>query len=157
MDDLATLQKAKTVFENLCTALDNKGLKFQRNDDELSIYLIMNGDDIPMHINMRVDADRQLISVISIFPFDICEDKRVDATLAVCYVNDRLADGSFDYNIKDGTLLFRMTASFRDSLIGEEAFIYMLACSSTTIDAFNDKFLMLDKGMITLEQFIEND
>ena len=47
-----------------------------------------------------------------------------------------------------------MTNSFLESKISEEVFAYMLYCSCQTIDEYNDKFLMLAKGMISIEQFL---
>ena len=46
---------------------------------------------------------------------------------------------SFDYNIRDGSITFRMTASYRESVIGEGLFNYMIDCAAATVDEFNDK------------------
>ena len=83
------------------------------------------------------------------------DDKRLDMAVAVSAANNLLVDGSFDYDIKQGRMFFRMTSSFRESLVGKDLFTYMLLCSCKTIDDFNDKFMMLAKGLITLEQFFE--
>jgi hypothetical protein len=48
-----------------------------------------------------------------------------------------------------------MTTSYIESLLGEAVFKYMLACAAQTIDAYNDRFFMLSKGMLSVEQFIE--
>ena len=51
-------------------------------------------------------------------------------------------------------MYYRMTNSFMESVISEEVFAYLLYASCNVIDDFNDKFLMLAKGMLTLEQFL---
>ena len=94
---------------------------------------------------------------MSRFPFDIPEDKRVDAAIAVCVANYYLVDGSFDYDITEGTITFRLTSSYRESSLGEDLFEYMIMCSAATVDAYNDKFFMLAKGMMTVQQFIEQE
>jgi hypothetical protein len=66
-------------------------------------------------------------------------------------------DGCFDYDLSDGQILFRLTSSYRDSLLSEALFEYMVMVSASTIDKYNDRFFMLAKGMISLEQFIEMD
>ncbi|MBR6742530.1 MAG: hypothetical protein IKM09_03700, partial [Clostridia bacterium] len=94
--------------------------------------------------------------LISHMPFVIHEDKRLDVAIAVTALNNRLVDGCFDYDIKSGHMFFRMTNSFIDSRLDEEVFAYMLFCACKTIDDYNDKFLMLDKGMLSLEQFLSS-
>lgn len=76
-----------------------------------------------MEINIKVDSDRQLIVILSHLPFVIPENKRLDATVAVSVVNNKLVDGSFDYSIADGHMFFRMTSSFNESEIGNELFV----------------------------------
>ena len=57
----------------------------------------------------------------------------------------------------NGRLFFRMSNSYRGCLPGQEIFDYMIFTSCHTIDEYNDKFLMLSKGITTLEQFLEAD
>lgn len=90
-------------------------------------------------------------------PFDIPEDKRIDMAIAVNIANYGIIDGSFDYDISDGDLRFRMTTSYRESILGKELFEYMFMVSALTTDEYNDKFMMLAKGLISIEQFIDSD
>ena len=53
-------------------------------------------------------------------------------------------------------MMFRMTSSYRESTLCEELFKYMIMVASSTVDGYNDKLFMLAKGMITIQQFIEN-
>lgn len=43
------------------------------------------------------------------------------------------------------------------TLLCKELFEYMLMVSAATIDEYNDKFLMIAKGMISFEQFLESE
>ena len=67
-----------------------------------------------------------------------------------------MADGSFDYDLSNGAIVFRMTASFRDSVIGEGLFQYLISCSCAMVDKFNDQFLAIDKGLLSIGDFIAN-
>ena len=69
----------------------------------------------------------------------------------------RLADGSFDYDITDGMIGFRLTYAFHDSVIGENLLQYMISWSLAVIDKYNDKFLAIDKGFLSLQDFINSD
>lgn len=71
-------------------------------------------------------------------------------------VNDMLVDGSFDFDMAKGRVSFRLTASYIESILGKELFECMLMVSATTIDEYNDKFLMIAKGMISFDQFLES-
>ncbi len=90
-------------------------------------------------------------------PFKVPEDKISEMAIAVAVANNGLRDGSFDFDVSDGKILFRMTACYIDSILGKELYRMMLIVSSNTIDRYNDKFLMLSKGIVSLEQFIESD
>ena len=76
-------------------------------------------------------------------------------SIATCQANYRLADGSFDYDFREGKVFFRMTSSYRDSLISQNLLEYMMACAAFTVDAYNDKFLMLAKGQMAIEEFFK--
>ena len=154
MAEQKNLEQARVVFGTLCRALDKNDWKYKKDEDKLSIECGVQGDDLPMDITVRVDADRRLVLLISHMPFVVREDKRLDAAIAVSAVNDRLADGSFDYDIESGHMFFRMTNSYIESEVSDEVFSYMLACSCFTIDEYNDKYLMLAKGIISIEQFL---
>ena len=148
-------EQALAVFNGLCANLDAHEFHYQRHEDRLTIEGTARGNDFPMEINIEVDEDRQLVILLSHQPLVVPEDKRLDMAVAVSVVNNSLIDGSFDFDLKGGHMFFRMTSSFRDSLVGDELFTYMIAVSLHTIDEYNDKFFMLAKGMMTLEQFLE--
>ena len=156
MVEQENLIRAKAAYEALCKCLDNNGWSYDKDDESFAIQCSAKGDDLPMPITVKVYPDRQVVVLISHMPFDIPEDKRIDIAVALCRVNNRVVDGSFDYDITDGTLYFRLTSSFVKSEINEETFNYMIYCSCSTIDEYNEKFLMLAKDLITLEQFLES-
>ena len=47
-----------------------------------------------------------------------------------------------------------MTNCFIESELSPECFSYMLICACQTIDKYNDKLLMVAKGVISLQQFL---
>ena len=79
----------------------------------------------------------------------------MEAAIAVCVANYGLVNGCFDYDLNDGEIRFRMVQSYRDSIIGNEVYNYMLIVGANTVDKYNDRFLMLFKGMLDLEKFVE--
>ena len=153
MDELH--ERALQVFDKLCETMDGHGWKYSPDRDALRIESGAQGEDLPINLIMSVDEKRQLVRLLSGMPFRVKEDKRLDMAVAVSVVNNRLVDGSFDFDVSTGILGFRMTCSYRESILGSDLFSYILFCSCKTIDDFNDKFMMINAGLVSLDQFIE--
>lgn len=147
--------KAQKIYKDMVKALKRKDWNFIEEEKELAIISSYTGDDIPVRFIIRVDAEKEVIQYFSPLPFDIKEDKRVDAAVAVCVANYGLVNGGFDLNITDGDIRYRLTTSFRDCEIGEDFFYDMMAVAVTTTDEYNDRFMMLNDGLMTLQQFID--
>ena len=154
MVDKKMMELAKQVYRTLCKAIEKRKWNFGKDEEKLLVHFSVNGDDIPMQFILIVDAERQLIRVMSPLPFKISESKRIEGAIATCAASFGMADGSFDYDLSDGTIVFRMTASFIESLIGEGLFQYMISCSCAMVDKYNDQFLALDKGIMSITDFI---
>ena len=69
--------------------------------------------------------------------------------------NYGMVDGCFDYDYLNGVIIFRLTSSYRESLIGKDMLGYMLMCSCHTIDDYNDKFLSVAKNSMTIDEIVE--
>lgn len=154
MADEKMLQAQKT-YNTICSMLRNKGWKFEERKDDLIITCGACGDDLPMDIIICVRPENQVVSLFSPLPFKIESSKMIDCALAVCVANNGLINGSFDYDIADGKICFRVATSYRDAELSEAIFNYMLMISVITVDEYNDKFLMISKGVMSIEQFIE--
>lgn len=154
MSEQKNLEQAKVTFDTLCRALEKQEWDYKKYEDKFVIECGAQGADLPMKITVEVNPKNLLVILLSRLPFVIQEDKRLDVAVAVSAINNALVDGCFDYDISTGNIYFRMSNSFIDSKIGEEVFIYMLICSCQTIDEYNDKILMLAKGMLSIEQLV---
>lgn len=150
-------ERALRTYQTLCQMLDSEGWHYDKDDERLSIYCTAQGEDLPIDIRMTVNEQVQTISLISRLPFVVSEEKRMEVAVASTVVNNRLVDGSFDFDLQNGRMYFRITNSFMDCELSKEAFRYILFCACGTIDDYNDKFLMLDKGMLTLESFMNDN
>ena len=154
MVDEKKMELAKQVYQTLCEAIERREWNFGKDEEKLLVHFGVSGDDIPMQFILIVDAERQLIRLMSPMPFKMSESKRMEGAIATCAASFGMADGSFDYDLSDGTIVFRMTASFRESLIGEGLFQYLISCSCAMVDKYNDQFLALDKGIMSITDFI---
>lgn len=157
MSELKDIELARSTFNTLCKSLDNNNWKYKPDVEDMSVFFCARGEDLPIDINIKVDAERKLVWLASKMPYNILEDKRVEIAVAVSVINNSLIDGNFDYDIKTGNLYFTMTNSFIESRLSENVFSYMFFCACQTIDEYNDKLLMLSKGVISLEEFISDN
>lgn len=155
MSEDKELKQARTVFKTLCEMLDDHEWHYKKNEEELSIECGAQGDDLPIEIVIQVDKGRQLVTLLSQMPYAIPENRRTALAIAVSQANNGMVDGSFDYDYLSGRIVFRLTSSYRSSLIGKEMLAYMLMCSCYTVDEYNDKFLMVAKNEMTNEEILE--
>lgn len=152
MADEMKRKKAEEVYGVLCKALDERNWRYEKEEEKLTVRFNVSGDDLSMRFRVAIDEQRDIIRLFSWMPFQM-KERRMEGALATCYVNYRLVDGCFDYDLKDGSILFRMTASYRGSLIGTGLIAYMIDCACGTIDDYNDRFLMLEKGRLEPSDF----
>lgn len=155
-DQEQLMKMGQNVYETICKMFDDRGFHYERHDEDLVITCTLNGEDIPMDMIFFVRAERQIVQLISPLPFKIPEEKTVDIALAVAHANDGLIDGSFDFDMNKGRIAYRLTASYIESILGKTLFEYMLMVTAHTVDDYNDKFMMIAKGMYTVEDFIKN-
>lgn len=157
MSDVNKEALAESVFDNLCKTLDDREWNYKKHEEDFVVTFTARGDDLPMDFVLAVDVDRQMLRLFSRLPFTVDEDKRMEMAIATCDASNRLADGNFDYDITTGKISFRMTTTFRNSVIGNELFDYLIVTSFITVDEFNDKFFALSKGVLSLEDFLNNE
>ena len=147
----------RNVFNTMTDMMDAKGWRYKKYEDDLSIMTQFSGDDFSMDLMVIVKPKQKVVAVYSILPFEMPEDKRIDGALAVCAANYWMVDGGFDYDVRNGKIMFRLTSSYRNSILSEELFEYMIGVSCSTIDQYNDKFFMIAKGMMSVQDFIKQE
>ena len=156
MADEIKMTAAKAVYETACKVLDAIGWTYDRHEEDLALSFNVSGDDLPMELVFRIDAEREMIVLFSVMPFEMAEDKRIDGAIITCAANFECVDGSFDYDISSGRIAYRMTQSYRSSSIGEKVFRYMLKMGCAMIERYNDKFLAVNKGYMSIEDFFKS-
>ena len=155
MAEQRDLKQAQVAFATLCEMLNENGWKYDANPEKLAVSCGVRGDDLPIELVIDVNADRQLVTLMSKLPYAIPEDKRVDVAVAISAINYAMVDGSFDYNFLTGSIIFRMTTSFKGSLISKKVYEYMVLLSCKMVDDYNDKILMFSKDKLSLEDLLK--
>ncbi len=146
--------KALEVYSTVKEHLDDHHMHYQANDKNLAITLISVGDDLPMPLLIEVHEDRQVLRLVSPLPAKMPEDKRVEGAIATSVANYGLINGSFDYDMRDGEIRFRITTGYHGTKLSKDLVHYLIACTLSTVDHYNDKFFTLAKGMTGIDDFI---
>ncbi len=157
MIDEKKMELAKQVYKTLCDANERREWKLGKDEENLLVHVGVSGDDIPVQFILVVDAERQLVRLMSPMPYKMSEGKRMEGAIATCAASYGITDGSFDYDLSDGETVFRMAASFRESLIGEGLLQYMISCSCAMVNKYNGKFLTIYKGLMSITDFIAKE
>lgn len=153
----AEIKKAKQIYNSLCSFLDENHLVYDRDDENLCTDFGFKGDDVPIHLIMKISPDSQFITLCSFLPFEMDINMPVENALAVCFVNNILLQGNFDLDMSDGSIYFRLVTSFIDSLIDKSVFHNMIQTALNTVETYNDQFDSLRKKEITLAEFIKKN
>ncbi len=151
------MEKAKKVYEDLIAYFEEKNWNYTKYDDQLALRSGMIGEDLPMDFLLIVIPQNECVALYSPMPLKVPEDKKVDFALAVCVANKGVAQGNFDFDIESGDLAYRAMTIYGDSTISSDVFEKLLMIGMHTIDDYNDQFLMLSMGAITLDKFVELD
>ena len=145
-----------SLFEKCCNRLDEAEWNYRKdkNGDEDIIVFTATGNDLQMNCIMRFNGE--ILTLYSRMPVVFEGDKLSDGLMAVNEINKKLALGSLDFDIEDGTVDYRVCNIFSScTLYDGDIFLNLISLLLSTVDRYNDKLFMLGKGIISLTQFME--
>lgn len=146
---------ARQTYRTLLSAIEANEWVCSHNDAQLALNFGVHGDDLDMEFYVLVDAERQIVRLISRLPFKFPGNKIYEGAIATGVANYALVDGNFDFDITSGDVIFRMTTSFLSSVVSKDAFINLVNYAAWAVDRFNDKLFMVSNGMMSLDDFIK--
>lgn len=147
---------AKKVYRALLRAVEMNGWTCDKDDENTSVTIAVQGTDLPITFSVFVDGEKQLVKLLSRIPIEFGKDKITDGAVAVCNINYALTDGRFDLDATDGLVYYRMTATFFESDLSQVALLYMINYATWAIDTFNGKLLAISAGNLSVEDFLAN-
>ncbi len=152
-EDMA--KQARRVFKTACTIFDEKGFKCEKDEENFSISCCMQGDDLDITIEIKIDPEVYSVLVYSVMPFRVLPEKKDAMAVAVSRANWGLPDGIFDYNYEHGKILFRTNMCYKDSLISNDVFNYMVGIVCYFVDKYNDRFFAVSKSDMTFDEIMK--
>lgn len=145
--------EAKTVYQTLCRTLDNMKWHYDPEPENFVVRTSAVGNDLSMKLYMKVDVERSVMYLKSPMPFNVPPEKRSIMCEALIIANWAMLNGSFEMDLSDGYMGFKVVIPFMESLLGEKACRYMINMSCQMVDLFNDKFEAVNNGTMTLRDF----
>ena len=147
--------RGEAVYECFKKHFQDHDLHFEAHDEDHAITATFGGEDLPMPLLIRVIDNREVVKLSSSVPLKIPEEKRVDTAIAITAINYQLLNGCFQMDLSDGEVRYSMAQSFRGSEVNDEIIRYLISVTIQTTDEYNDRFFMLGKGLMSLDQFLE--
>lgn len=155
MADNKLIARADEVYDILVSELDSREWHYDEDREKRTIRFSVSGKQMTVAYDFKIDADRQLILLNSLLPFDIKEDKSGDFMLAVCRTNSSLPDGRFRLYLENDAVSFDMTCSYIESLIGEELFEYLINYTLFIVDRYGPRLKDLNDDVIDVQKYID--
>ena len=141
------------VLKAIGETLGALGYTYDFDEENQVFSLSVVGKDIPMRLRIGVSEKQETIIIYSTLPIEVSKSQNETVSMAVAAINYKLINGCFEYDEEDCAIYFRMTESYRDSEISAEMIKYLIRCSLLTVDDYNDKLLLLCRGLLTLEEY----
>lgn len=151
-------KRAQEAYDALRASLDGMTIKYKESAGALyRVEFEMTGKFIPMKYSIVIDPARQVILMFVYLLFRVPEDRREDVAVVTSFANFMLADGSFDFDIDDGSIVYRMASSFKESLVGKGLFDRMLTYAFGVADRLGFRMFVVSRGMMTPDEFAGKD
>lgn len=144
------------VLKNITNVLEREKIEYLKDEKNLKISFSVN-KCLKADFVFKINSEKMLVSIISKIPYIVKQDKIEDLAAAICFINNFTANGCFDFDINTGEILFRMTNGFLESLIGEEAYEYMIDCSVNMLIEYSEQLILLARGLISLDEFVDRN
>jgi hypothetical protein len=148
---------AARAFNRIDAYLKAKNWKYDKDVEKFQFTYQVGGDDLPMRFTLFVDPEREMIRSLSFMPFDFAEDKRIEGAVAVCVANYGMVNGCFAYDISDGTVFHKLAVSYKDTEVTDEMITYIMGLGMAMVDKYNDRFFALNKGYISISDFMKDE
>ncbi len=153
MDDIK-LKIATNVYNSIVEKLQGRGYELEREDDSLTAYFQAETSVLPITFAVTVNADKQSLMLIATSDITFPKDRLSDGAIATCVTNCMLVDGGFEFEYATGKLVFRVSSSFKGSVISTDVFDYLFRRAYNASLTYCTELSKLAKGEIDLGVYV---
>lgn len=145
--------EAKILYGTLCSFLDGKKLKYEKDESNLIVRMSFLGKSMTINFFIKVDASRSVMYLKSPMPFVIDGNNKEAMIHAVTMANWTMLNGMFEIDLDHGYIGFKLVVPFMESLLSEQLCKYMIDTSYRMVNIFNEKLGSVADGAMSLEEF----
>ena len=148
----------KTVakwYKAMCKMMDKNGFTYDKDEEKYKNSFKMSGDNGEMDVRMYLDAEREVAITWIFLDLKVPESMRKTMAHAVNVVNYTIIHGTFDFGQEKGNLLYRCTSTYKDSVVSEDWFKYLLGTSCNTVGNNISAFRRILKGYLTVDELYD--
>lgn len=147
------MQTTKEIINIIADALAEKNMLCDKHEDMLIIRSWSLSKD-PIEFCMLINETLKSVTFFSIYDFKIPEERRIEGAAAVCKICFR-ARGSFDYDLNDGSVQYRLATWYKYAPLTVEHVKYMIDIGLASVILHEDKLHSFAKGQTTLKELLE--
>lgn len=139
-------------FKNLCKTLDELNLKYDKDEEKFTVNCAVKVKDMPFDFIIKLNTEIDVLVLLSPVISDVAADRRGSMALAVARANLHMISSNFDFNTKNGSLIFRLSTAYADTVLNREAFKNMVMTALSTIGFYYEKLLAVANNDMSAEQ-----
>lgn len=144
------------TFEDLISLFEADNLKFMaRPELGLAMANFNSGQEGPIQMLARVDDDRKVMGLSFRLPITVPDDKRSLMAEAVTRANFNLIVGSFEMDMDDGELKYKVTVPLDDAQLSLAQYRHCMRASLSTIRRYLPDFYRIVFGDALPEDVID--
>lgn len=125
------------AFEDLVAILQEDGVKFTSREEEGFLMAgFSGGRHGPVQLLARVDGQRDVLTLSFRLPLTIPEDKRLEMAEAVTRANYGLVVGSFEMDMRDGELNYKVVVPIDEAMLSHAQFRHCMGAALMTVQRY---------------------
>ena len=130
MEKIKSPTPAQVTFINLLHHLKDVSLKVDIDMDRLVVHFGTAGDEGPnLSVLIQVDEDREYFLIVSVSTITCKRNQRRVMADLLCRINYKMALGSFDLDMRDGEIRYRVGQKFGSSPAPKDVIEHCLGLS----------------------------
>ena len=125
----------KNICDLVCGAITKSGAKYDVMSYDDSFDIFFNdyvGEDF-INFHFEIVGNPKIVVLTSKLPI---ECKKIDMSMATSVINDYLINGSFDFDIKAGTITYRIVTCWVEEMKDSAPFEYLISKAKEDIKIY---------------------
>ena len=148
--------RALEVYERVKGALSGAGIAFTSDAEKRTVSPAVPGMEGAFELEYYVSEVHETLLLTAHLPCKMPEQRRIDGALAIACANTCIVNGSFKYELGDGSVFFCVAVSYASLGLTSGAVLDMIRQATQAVDRFGISLFRLANGFISLEAFLNS-